>query len=54
MIIRCSAANKIAKKLGNDDLQEQVLKAILERPGTSKKRIARLFDLSSYRSPPRF
>lgn len=31
------------------NLQEQVLKTILERPGTSKKRIARLFDLSSYR-----
>jgi|SRR5271157_3062791 len=31
------------------NLQERVLKTILERPGTSKKRIARLFDLSSYR-----
>ncbi|MGO9570165.1 MAG: J domain-containing protein [Desulfomonilaceae bacterium] len=31
------------------NLQERVLKTILERPGSSKKRIARLFDLSSYR-----
>ncbi len=30
-------------------LQHLVLKTILEQPGTSKKRIARLFDLSSYR-----
>jgi len=31
------------------NLQEHVLQIILERPGTPEKRIARLFDLSSYR-----
>jgi hypothetical protein len=31
------------------NLQERVFKTILEQPGTSKKRIARLFGLSSYR-----
>jgi hypothetical protein len=31
------------------NLQERVFKTILEQPGSSKKRIARLFGLSSYR-----
>jgi DnaJ-domain-containing protein 1 len=43
----------VVKKSTNEfakmSLEEQVFKTILEWPGTSKKRIARLFGLSSYR-----
>lgn len=50
IIIRCPAANKDDEEVREKmNLQHRVLKIILEQPGTSKKGIARLFDLSSYR-----